>query len=74
VVGGVDDLGNFTPHNSLKLEFAGRSDDGANLYRTDLCAPFPCYTFEGLRQYKIRLYPYHKLLSHRFECGLMLWL
>ena len=74
VVGGIDDLGIFTPHNSLKLEAAGRSEDGATLYRTDLCAPFPCYTFEGLRQYKIRLYPYHKLLSHRFECGLMLWL
>ncbi len=74
VVGGMDEMGEFEPHNSLKLEMAGQGENGATLYRTDLCAPFPCYTFEGLRQFKVRLYPYHKLLSHRFECGLMLWL
>ncbi|HWS02907.1 MAG TPA: alpha-glucan family phosphorylase [Gammaproteobacteria bacterium] len=74
VVGAMDEMGEFVPHNSLKLEMVGPSEDGSTLYRTDLCTPFPCYTFEGLRQYKIRLYPFHKLLSHRFECGLMLWL
>ncbi len=28
----------------------------------------------GLQSYKIRIYPYHSLLSHRFEIGYMLWL
>ncbi len=74
VIGSIDELGQFAPHNSLRLEVEGQTSAGETLYRTDLCAPFPCYIFEGLRHYKIRLYPFHKLLSHRFECGLMLWL
>jgi len=28
----------------------------------------------GLNYYKIRIYPYHELLSHRFETGYMVWL
>ncbi len=28
----------------------------------------------GLKQYRLRLYPYNRLLSHPFELGLMLWL
>lgn len=28
----------------------------------------------GLKEYRLRLYPYHKLLSHPFEMGCMLWL
>ena len=28
----------------------------------------------GLKQYRLRLYPYHQLLSHPFEMGRMLWL
>ncbi len=28
----------------------------------------------GLKVYRLRLYPYHKLLSHPFELGCMLWL
>ena len=28
----------------------------------------------GLKQYRLRVYPYHQLLSHPFELGLMLWL
>lgn len=27
----------------------------------------------GLKQYKLRVYPYHRLLSHPFEMGFMLW-
>jgi starch phosphorylase len=28
----------------------------------------------GLKQYRLRVYPYHHLLSHPFELGLMFWL
>ncbi len=28
----------------------------------------------GLKEYRLRLYPYHELLSHPFELGCMLWL
>lgn len=28
----------------------------------------------GLKHYRLRVYPYHHLLSHPFEMGLMLWL
>jgi glycogen phosphorylase len=30
--------------------------------------------FSGLQTYKLRLYPYHRLLTHRFETGLMKWI
>ncbi|MGH8509627.1 MAG: alpha-glucan family phosphorylase [Gammaproteobacteria bacterium] len=30
--------------------------------------------FSGLQTYKLRLYPYHQLLTHRFETGLMKWI
>ncbi len=30
--------------------------------------------FSGLQAYKLRLYPYHTLLTHRFEMGLMKWI
>jgi starch phosphorylase len=73
VVGKQDELGEFVPVNSLLLEATGQNPAGETLYRGDLCTPWPCYIFDGLQHYQIRVYPYHKLLSHRFECGLMLW-
>jgi hypothetical protein len=49
---------------------------------TDGKASYHCKLFEakelcsagGLEHFKIRLYPYHRLLSHPLECGRMLWL
>jgi len=29
---------------------------------------------EGFCQFRVRVYPYHRSLAHRFECGCMLWL
>ena len=74
VIGQENDFGEFVPVNSLRLEPVTAHSTGETLYRVDLCSPWPCYMFEGLQHYKIRIYPFHKLLSHRFECGLMLWL
>ncbi|MDT8387349.1 MAG: alpha-glucan family phosphorylase [Thiogranum sp.] len=73
VVGKQNELGDFEPVNSLHFEATGKNDAGETVYRADLCAPWPCYIFEGLQYYQIRVYPYNSLLSHRFECGLMLW-
>ena len=28
----------------------------------------------GLQRYRIRVYPHHELLAHRFELGCMRWL
>ena len=44
-------------------------EDGWTPYRLELRPPLP-----GLQQYRIRMYPYHPTLSHRFELGRMLWL
>jgi starch phosphorylase len=46
---------------------AGHADE--TLYRLDLQPPL-----SGLQYYKIRIYPSHPLLSHRFEMGCMLWI
>jgi len=46
---------------------AGHGDE--TLYRLDLQPPL-----SGLQYYKIRIYPSHPLLSHRFEMGCMLWI
>ena len=74
VVGKQDALGDFIPVGSVMLQHSGRTPEGESQYQADLCSPHPCYNFEGLQHYQIRVYPYHQLLSHRFECGLMLWL
>jgi starch phosphorylase len=52
------------------LAYTGeRGEGGEYLYRLDL-APDLC----GKLEYRIRAYPYHLQLSHRFEMGLMKWL
>ena len=53
----------------LEFEHAGRNEAGEAIYQLDF-EP----SLSGLQSYQIRLYPYHELLSHRFEVGRMLWL
>jgi starch phosphorylase len=52
-----------------KFEPTGQTDRGETLFVLDLDPPL-----SGLQHYRIRAYPYHKLLSRRFETGCMLWL
>jgi starch phosphorylase len=52
-----------------RFEATGRNDKGETLFALDLHPPLP-----GRQEYRIRVYPYHKLLGRRFEVGLMLWL
>ncbi len=74
VLGRETELGEFVPTNSILFQPEDCNDAGETIYRADLCSPESCVLFEGLQHYRIRVYPYHRLLSHRFECGCMLWL
>ena len=47
----------------------GANDRGEHVFRLNL-AP----RLAGLQFYKIRMYPFHHCLSHRFEAGYMIWL
>jgi starch phosphorylase len=46
-----------------------RNDQGEHLFTLDV-APELC----GKLEYRIRAYPYHPALTHRFEMGLMKWI
>ncbi|MGD2137845.1 MAG: alpha-glucan family phosphorylase, partial [Gammaproteobacteria bacterium] len=59
----------FTVRESVKLNPAGTSSEGESLFQLDLSPPF-----SGLQFYKLRIYPNHRLLSHPFEAGRMIWL
>jgi starch phosphorylase len=45
------------------------TDSGETIFTLDLQPPL-----SGLQEYRIRIYPHHRLLSRRFEVGCMLWL
>ena len=57
------------PPRRLALDYQGRRDDGTGLYAMTLTPDF-C----GKIDYRVRVYPHHKLLTHPFEMGMMLWL
>jgi starch phosphorylase len=52
-----------------EFEYAGRNEAGEAIFKLDYKSEL-----SGLQSYQIRIYPYHELLSHRFEVGRMLWL
>lgn len=54
-----------------RLEFTAerKLENGQQVFVLDL-QPERC----GELQYRIRMYPYHPLLTHHFEMGMMLWL
>ena len=74
VINARDGQDKFTPVASVLLKPDDQGAQEETMYRADLCNPLPCGEFNGLQHYQIRLYPSHPLLSHRFACGLMLWL
>jgi starch phosphorylase len=63
---GTDD---FEPEQRLQLAAAGVADNGELIYELNLEASMP-----GLQCYKIRAFPSHASLAHRFETGRMTWL
>ena len=46
----------------------GEDKDGETFFHLDLCSNVP-----GIQYYRIRVFPHHKLLGHRYEVGRMLW-
>lgn len=67
---GMEQEGRFAVEERIALLPTGVTlPDGALEYGLDLQ---PRDT--GLQSYQVRIYPFHRLLSHRFEVGYMLWL
>ena len=69
LVGTGQDGEEFVVHAQHLFEAQEPAHLGEGRYRLDLQPPLP-----GLQHYKIRMYPHHRLLSHRFEMGCMVWL
>ncbi|HYQ72588.1 MAG TPA: alpha-glucan family phosphorylase, partial [Gammaproteobacteria bacterium] len=74
LIGKESGTGEFTPHRKAAFTRVGEAEDGDTLFHFDLFSSDATCEDGGLQHYKIRLYPYHELLSHPLECGLMLWL
>ncbi|MGB5438667.1 MAG: alpha-glucan family phosphorylase [Gammaproteobacteria bacterium] len=59
----------FIVHDKIQLHSSGSNEQGESLFELNLEPPLT-----GLQFYKLRLYPNHPLLSHRFETGRIIWL
>ena len=53
---------------SQQFQPISKNNKGETIYQLELDS-----TLSGLQQYKVRIFPYHASLSHRFEMGYMLW-
>lgn len=69
VVGtGHDEENTFENPICYHFDYEG-PDDGSHIFSLDINRLHP-----GINYYKIRIYPYHELLSHPLETGYMIWL
>ena len=69
IVGTENKHGDFIARKHFRFEPVGSNDNAEALFELALLPPLP-----GLQFFKIRGYPYHKLLSHPFETGKTVWL
>ena len=69
MVGTENESGEFIRHDAHVFTHAGPGEHGETLFRLDHMP-----RLSGLQFYKIRLFPFHPCLSHRFEPGYMIWL
>ncbi len=69
IIGSENEHSDFTVHRHIRFEGHEPGERDEILFELNLLPPL-----SGLQYYKIRIYPYHKLLSHRFETGCMIWL
>lgn len=69
VVGTEDAHGRFEVDACFTLDPDPATSGEETLFTLDLEPPLP-----GLQYYKLRMYPWHKLLSQPFETGCMIWL
>jgi starch phosphorylase len=63
-----EELG-FVIHHTAELRPIGLNEDGDSVYVLETRPPL-----SGLQYYKLRIYPFHPLMHHPFESGLMLWM
>jgi starch phosphorylase len=59
----------FATHSSVELQPKSVNEDGEALYSLETRPPL-----SGLQFYKLRAHPYHPLLRHPLETGLMMWI
>jgi starch phosphorylase len=69
IVGSGTEPGRFAIKETHPFVPKGRNAEDETLFELE----FTPSRF-GLQDYKLRLYPYHPLLTHRFETGLMIWI
>ncbi len=69
VIGREDEHRAFHASDYYAFTAEASLDGGETSFVLDLDPPLP-----GLQHYQIRVYPFHRLLSHRFELGCMIWL
>ena len=74
LLGTENDWGEFTPTYIVPFDLVSHANGGETLYRCDLFEKTETCSAGGLQHFKIRVYPYHSLLSHALECGRMRWL
>jgi len=74
VVGGEESSTQLADVHSVQFEMQSSVENGKAIYHCDLFQTDVLCSASGLQNFRIRIYPYHTLLNHRFECGRMLWL
>ena len=74
VLGTESDSGAFNAARTVPFTLVAPAVDGKALYHCSLFGDEQMCSAGGLRHFKIRIYPYPRLLSHPLECGRMLWL
>jgi len=74
LIGENDDVGGFTAQTTIRLSPTDPAPSGVASYRAELPTREAENGLSGLRHLKFRAYPYHAMLCHPFEIGLMRWL
>jgi starch phosphorylase len=74
VLGKETELLDFVPIDNVHFTPVDSDGQGETRFYANLRSPKASPLTGGLQPYKVRVYPYHPLLTHRFECGYMLWL
>jgi starch phosphorylase len=69
LVGVNNENGDFITQEHYALQSDGKVESGETAFALDMKPNLP-----GLQYYKLRMYPFHPLLSHPFEVGCMIWL
>ena len=69
LVGQETENGEFIRLDSHIFALESQDATGETLFKLDLYPRLP-----GLQHYKIRIFPFHPAMSHRFESGYMIWL